>query len=695
MIGTRHDKQGSNHPKVSRALAVGFVVLTLLGVGVTSRYALLSVVFDGLAAAVVVVPAMLMGLWLVPLFRAGSMPLRWHLLLGAALGLGLTSLLVLLLGLAGVLQRPVWIILLFVFAVLGIVRIRMLANRADYNEHARSRVAEPHNAGAWSYLWLLACPFLVLGLLAASNAPGFIWQEEGFGYDVLEYHLLLPKEYYQAGRITYLPHNVYANFPANVEMLYLLAMVVLNDVHDVGVVANMIHLIFGVLTVFAAWVAGREWSPQAGIISAVVVATAGWLAFLCGLAYVENGMLFFGMVAAASLLRGARYRVLGRGGSTESDPADRDRRLSWISLAGAVAGLACGCKYTALPMIAAPLGLGVLLLPGGSIGRRVAGACVFTLATSLTFSPWLIKNQVMTGNPVFPLANQVFEATPPGWGAEETELWVRGHSTQSHQRAISARLETLWNHVLWDKYHRFGPAIILLAAAGFFGRKRERVDLVLLVVAITQLAVWLSATHLFARFAVVLLIPLSLLCGRGLLGVSRVARKSIIAAVLLAGSGWNFTFAALLHKQESPGGAPASLIYDGRLGGYECFAVVNHELPLDAKILLVGDSRAFYFKRQVDYCVAFNRNPFFEADRTAATGRELLNWLRDQGYTHVLVNWSEIGRLASTYGFSPAVSPRQLEQMFNRLSAAGLSRLGEFPHPQKNTRYVELYEIPR
>ena len=674
---------------------MAFVVLTLLGVGVTSRYALLTVVFDGLAAAIVVVPAMLMGLWLVPLFRAGSMPLRWHLLLGAALGLGLTSLLVLLLGLAGVLQRPVWIILLFVFAVLGIVRIRMLLNCADYNEHARSRIAEPHDAGAWSYLWLIACPFLVLGLLAASNAPGFIWQEEGFGYDVLEYHLLLPKEYYQAGRITYVPHNVYANFPANVEMLYLLAMVVLNDVHDVGTVANMIHLIFGVLTVFAAWVAGREWSPQAGIISAVVVATAGWLAFLCGLAYVENGMLFFGMVAAASLLRGARYRVLGRGGNTEPDPADRSRWLCWISLAGAVAGFACGCKYTALPMIAAPLGLGVLLLPGGSIGRKVAGACVFTLATLLTFSPWLIKNQVMTGNPVFPVANRVFEATPPGWGAEETELWDRGHSTQSHQRTISARFETLWSHVLWDKYHRFGPAIILLAVAGLFGRKRDRVDLVLLVVAITQLAVWLSATHLFARFAVVLLIPLALLCGRGLLGVGRVARGRIIAAALLAGSGWNFAFAALLHKHESPGGAPASLIYEGRLGGYEYFAVVNHELPLDAKILLVGDSRAFYFKRQVDYCVAFNRNPFFEAVRTIATAQELLNWLRDQDYTHVLVNWSEIGRLASTYGFSPAVSPEQLEQTFDRLSTAGLSRIRTFPHPQKDRRYVELYEIPR
>ena len=98
------------------------------------------------------------------------------------------------------------------------------------------------------HLWLVAAPFVSLALLAASDAPGFIWQEEGFGYDVLEYHLQVPKEYLQEGRIQYLPHNVYANFPANVEMLYLLAMIVLDDVYDVGIVANMIHLMLAALT---------------------------------------------------------------------------------------------------------------------------------------------------------------------------------------------------------------------------------------------------------------------------------------------------------------------------------------------------------------------------------------------------------------------------------------------------------------
>ena len=48
-------------------------------------------------------------------------------------------------------------------------------------------------------------------------------------FDAIEYHLQGPKEYFQAGRISFLPHNVYTSMPFNVEMLHLLGMEVLND----------------------------------------------------------------------------------------------------------------------------------------------------------------------------------------------------------------------------------------------------------------------------------------------------------------------------------------------------------------------------------------------------------------------------------------------------------------------------------
>ncbi len=56
-------------------------------------------------------------------------------------------------------------------------------------------------------------PFVVVMILG-SMLPSI-------DFDVLEYHLQGPKEYYQAGRIAFLPHNVYTSMPFGVEMLHL------------------------------------------------------------------------------------------------------------------------------------------------------------------------------------------------------------------------------------------------------------------------------------------------------------------------------------------------------------------------------------------------------------------------------------------------------------------------------------------
>src|SRR5262249_25234403 len=60
--------------------------------------------------------------------------------------------------------------------------------------------AFPGDPLAW-LLGLLIAPFVAVTLLG-SMLPAT-------DFDVLEYHLEGPKEYYQAGRIEFLPHNVY------------------------------------------------------------------------------------------------------------------------------------------------------------------------------------------------------------------------------------------------------------------------------------------------------------------------------------------------------------------------------------------------------------------------------------------------------------------------------------------------------
>jgi len=406
------------------------------------------------------------------------------------------------------------------------------------------------------------------------------------------------------------------------------------------------------------------------------------LCYLSGLAYVENAMLFFGMAATACLFK------TDAAGQAEH-PAHSRARLRWTLRAGAMAGFACACKYTALILIAMPLSVATLILPARSTAQAILRAVIFTAATVAAFSPWMLKNQIMTGNPLFPLANTAFDASPEGWGPDCTKLWERSHSPSLADATIRGKLWSLGNRIAGDHYQRFGPLVLLLPFVGLLRRPRDRVDAALLVILLIQTAAWCFLTHLYARFAVALLIPLVLLCGRSVQVGLSARRAGLIAGALVIGTAWNFFFAVKLHRAESPEGAPASWFYDGELPGYEYFKAVNQELPEDSKFLMIGDARAFYFKRPVDYCVVFNRNPFVEAIRSSATDADVYGWLHGRGYTHLLVNWGEVNRLRDTYGFPPEIAP----VLFEKLQAAGLSVSREFPHPTRKGRYVTLYSM--
>ncbi|MHC5108266.1 MAG: hypothetical protein ACYTHJ_00130 [Planctomycetota bacterium] len=663
------------------------VSTAVVAVGIISPYAILTLLLDGMKAAMIIGPLMLGGMALLPRRWFAIWPCRWRILVGCALGSGIGSLLVLLLGLAGWQDRRLWLGILIVAAVGGVVRLWFFS-REETGPAPDVEWHEAPHSRAVRRLWLLLTPFLALSTLVPANAPGSIWREEGFGFDILEYHLQLPREYYQEGRITYRPHNVYANFPSNVEMLYLLSMIVLEDVHDVGVVANYVHWIFGCLAVLAAWAIGRDWSEHAGIVAAVSMGCANWLWYLSGLAYVELAMLFYGLVATGLVLRALQT----------------DHRTIHMLVAGLVAGLACGCKYTSVPMIALPLLILFALRPCLARDEPAAGwSTIFKpaslkplgagiLGVALTFGPWLGRNMVFTGNPVFPLADSVFPARPPGWSDDSANRWHQGHQAAPQQRSLPARFSALWTYVPGDHWQRFGPAIILLALAGMIGRRRYDADRFLLALLLIQVVVWLFATHLYARFAVVFLIPMSLLAGRAVLAPGR-RRVVAVIGCLLGGAVWNVAYAVKLVQAEAPYGSSASEFCNGLYLGLEHFGVVNNELPADSKVLAVGEAKAFYFKRDVDYATVFNVHPLVAVIEESKDDRAVMNWLAREGYTHVLVNWSEIRRYAgSRYGFPAVVD----EGLFSRLTALAGDRLvvrNEFAIPNIASRYVTIYEV--
>ncbi len=692
------------------------IVVLAVMVWSLSRLALLYVLTDGLLAVSIVLAGSTFGMWAVPLFfPRRSLGLRWHFLLGAGLGVGLLSLLMLMLGLAGLLSKSVCLGMLIVMGGVGLVRLSILLMRYQRSLMPQDRQYDkqpPRGRFNAVYILLLALmPFLALSLLVATVPPGVLWAEEAFGYDVLEYHLQVPKEYHIRGQITYLPHNIYSNFPMNAEMLYLLAMTLKEDPIEASVLAKLLNVLLGVLFVLSAWVIGREYHPTAGVVCALLAGSAPWLMFLCGIAYVENGMLFFGMLSAACLCLydKPRHRV----------------RSSWrlALLAGLFAGLSCGFKYTAVVMIAGPLFVMLCALSAGKeVGnnggasryegprglqprrtrtkpaarKRLQVVChplLFVLGALVTFSPWLIKNIAMTGNPVFPLAYSLFGASEGVWSDDLAEQWQQGHQVEAEDASLQDRLARFKERILMDR--RLGWWLICLAVPILFSTARSRLDIAMFAVFVIQAVVWIAFTHLFARFAVAMLIPLCILGGRSMIASNRKWYRLALTSAVVAVVVLNLFSAGAIYAAEV-----VQIQKNADIHGHverfyrDCDAdttpvgFVRQRLEQGSRVLMVGDARAFYMPETVDYCVVFNRNPLAEAVAGANNDDDIIRWLNAKGYDYLLVFWNEMERLRNTYGFWAELTP----MLFGRLEDLGLAVVKEFraggPHP-----YATLYEV--
>ncbi len=627
-------------------------------------------------------------------------------LLAAGIGFALLSPVVLALGCAGWLNRVTAWSLVLAGTVLGGHRLiacvthrkngpaspLLTADGASPLRTADGAASRPAAIVRYAAAFVLA-PLAAIMVFGSTLPPGILWPEEAGGYDALEYHLQAPREYYDAGRVHFLPHNVYASFPQQMEMLYLLLMHLTGDLNAAAIASQLLHASFGVLTVLA--VAAFSPPGRGAPAAMLAAASAAWLAYLGCLAYVELGILFFGALAAGLLLDCIEPRC---------DAGHRWTGLRTVFLAGLMAGAAAGCKYTAAAMVAAGLGAAWLGAMRGSIAARIRAFALYAIGAALTFSPWLIRNTAFTGNPVYPFAYELFGGE--AWSAEQAEQWKAGHEHRTGGEALSpnGRLPVdgpahPQSRLGWDAASRTKAALHELLASGMFGiplfavavigaMARGRRALMLGVWTALMLAIWIAVTHVPGRFAVPIVVPLALLAGCSARFRHNWPANVIVGigavGVLLAG--WRLH--AKLGEVDRRWNGQLHLLpgmADAMAGEWN---YINNATPPGSHVWLVGEARAFYVRdRKYHYTVAFNRDPWIVAAEAGATPDELVAWLRREGVTHVVFNWPEIERLRRTYGFSPVVTREWLA----RLSEQGLTAIRDSALPGG----VDVYIVSR
>lgn len=605
---------------------------------------------DGLLAVGFVLAAGLIGGVVVHRFGSGGL-FGW--LTAVGIGMGIFSLATLLLGLGGMLNTPIAWCLVLGCAAVGLGDVFWRGRTAAIKPWMGPVIWLRRPAG-WNWLMLLIVPAVAIALTGASIMPGWLWKPlDPHPYDVLSYHLAVPRQWYEAGRITPLTCNVFSYFPFNVEMWSLLVMHLNGGplgAWESMYIVQYLSTICMVLTVLATGaitgqVLGRR---HAAPVAAVLAALVPWLAMLGAVAYVENALLLYLTLSVGWAL--AAWHV----------PNQAVRRMA---LAGVLAGLAAGVKYTAVPILLValpPAWLAAVWLAkprpakGDANGdsdclstqtihprTRILSAGAFYLAAMLVFSPWLIRNAIWTGNPIFPLGLHLFG--PGYFNPQQVERFIIAHRAPPEWQSVPRRLLAAWQEIATDWQFAFVllPAGAIALLLGAF--RRQRVALFLLLLLLIQLAVWITATHLKSRFFVPA-IPLAVV-GLGAVVYDRRAAIGAGLAVICTGIGLACLLPCFL------GFLP--LVRQGLFQLHDLSALDPPELKNvengPYRLALIGDAQPFLHRvpmNRTDYRCVFDVAIGPQSNLIDGwLGKSVVELRKDH---YVLISVSELRRLAGT-----------------------------------------------
>jgi len=597
-----------------------------------------------------------------------------RLVWAAAVGLGVLSLAGLGLGAVGGL-RPGVLWLLTAAGLVGVGRPLWRALRAAWAD-VTWRPERRFEA-----LLAVYCGLALLLALTWALVPPIAW-------DGLVYHLTGPKLYLATGWVSHPLDLPYLGFPQLVEMLFTWGMGLVGER-----AAAPIHWFYGVLAVLGLVTAGRRWlEGAAGWLAAAVLLSAPSVLNLAGWPYVDLALIVYTTLAFLSLARFCE-------GGSSSRP--------WLLLSGVFAGLALSTKYTALALLPA-LALTLLLAHPQSTIRNphspssilhspfsILHLLLLTAVALAVWSPWLLKNLLLAGNPVYP-----FFLDGRHWDAWRA-WWYDRPGTGLLYTAPWKLLTAPWDATVWgveggEGYSAtIGPLYLAFLPLLFLAWRRLPVaQRRWLGSAITCGAVlygfWLWG---LARTALLrqtrLLFPafglLALLVGaavEGLRGPPRLpldlgwlARVLIVLVLLL-----NLAEVGLAWVREGPvrvllGFESREEYLDRRLGWYHvAVESINRTLPPDATVLFLWEPRS--------YSCAVDCRPDALLDRWLHTthlyGHDAdaiaRAWQAD-GITHVLLYRAGYRAIVEA-GFDP-VTPRDVATLQD-LEARHLSPADEW-----------------
>jgi len=588
--------------------------------------------------------------------------------LQAALGAGMIATLWLLVGLVG--GYIPW--LEWVWLITGLV-IFHRSLRAWWMDLS-SIIPLWNRAGAIEKFLASASAVLISIQLLLAFAPPTRW-------DALAYHLELPHLYLQAGRLVFVPYNLFWGNPQLGEMLFTLSM---------GLFRLQTAAVFSVLF-GAVWLLGllgftARWSAELLGWDEKMSARCAWaacMALLAGFTIRHQFSWSYVDILAAPMGLGLLICVF---------EWLKTRKNSWLNWAGVFLGLAVAVKYPS-----ALLGLAVYLVvlwkirPLRSSVRIVLCSGIISI---LVFSPWLFKNLLFTGNPFFPYLIPTY--------------WASALRVQAASLATGSDIPLLGNLVfpfasvlmggengLWFGTE-VGVVVLWMGVVGWwlYLRKVEGKIMTLALFFVWAMAAAVS-TVLWqfqqTRIYFGLLPILGLLAGTGWglfqswtfhgIRLRRLLGALFIFVAILACWQDSIELVSLSPLQPAMGIQSNETFLENNLGWYAAAMKSLQDLPAGSRVIMLWEPRGLYAPANVqpDVWIDTWRVAFW----TYHTPEKILDSWRSQGFTHILVYQTGVDmirpgdRLVGPDGWLA----------FDHL-------LGSLPQPVSYGKVYDLYSIP-
>lgn len=730
-----HDRELSLRVRVRGPLALGGLTVLLawalssvgLPAGVPAAFGPITVLSAaasaGLIACAYVVGGFGIGRPLAAILAPTSPHRLWiQLVLGLGLMMWVSHLVGMLGWLSGAGVGPRAVGWGFVALGVGLALDQLL--RGQNGQRADRSATMPWIAMIWA-------PAIALLLVAACNPPGALWGSEFGAFDALSYHLQLPKEWAAGERVWPVEHNVYSYLPSLVESAYVHLGAMMPGSREpmdrmLGgdgtwiIASQMLHALWAVVAGLLCGRLGMACAERVGMDSGVcrvigvltgaLVVSTPWMIVVGSLAYNEAALV-----------------ALGAGGAL----AAMDVRITpgrRAVLAGVLVGLACGCKPTALVFVGPMVGVMLLVhAPGPRAKAWFFTVFLGSIGGLAAIAPWLVRNTIASGNPVFPFAAGVFGSGH--WTNEQ----VARHAANHHAPAgtsVGDRVARLFSAEFGLTHAQFAIllVVIVLGLGGALVWRRSRVLGVCAVVGVlVHAAAWMLLTHMQSRFLITMLAPAAMgfalgsaglvawvTRGRSLDNARVVVRAALFVLALVPMS--QAARSVLLFLAEDSG-TPNRLLVFGpgtltgatfageaargddaarqelldRLPTYEAFINIGLA-PREASgpgegVYLLGDSTPLYVLGTPDdrrgspvvYHTTWDRSPL--GDAIAAQPGDPRSWslaLRTRGVRYLLVNFDELGRLTMRDRYyDPRVSMGEIQRWLSTPSA-GLRRVRDW-----------------